>query len=95
MPGGESLREVQERFVAALESIARSNPAASTLLVCSHNFVFLPILCHALDIPLERFRELRQGTAALNTLYLQGRHLRVEVVNDCSHLCRQEEKKTD
>lgn len=81
--------------MAALESIARSNPAASTLLVCSHNFVFLPILCHALDIPLERFRELRQGTAALNTLYLQGRHLRVEVVNDCSHLCRQEEKKTD
>jgi phosphoserine phosphatase len=76
MPGGESLREVQVRALGALERIANAYPPETTLLLCSHNFVILTILCHALAIPLDRFRELRQGTAALNVLYKQGEQLR-------------------
>jgi len=93
MPGGESLQEVQARAMSALERIAGSYPSESTLLFCSHNFVILTILCHALEIPLDRFRELRQGTAALNVLYKQGERLRAEVVNDRSHLPAEEERK--
>jgi probable phosphoglycerate mutase len=93
MPGGESLQEVQARSMAALERITRCYPLGSTLLVCSHNFVILTILCHALKIPLDRFRELRQGTAALNVLYMQGEKLEAVVVNDRSHLPREEERK--
>jgi probable phosphoglycerate mutase len=95
MPGGESLQEVQARAMAALERISKAHPPDCTLLVCSHNFVILTILCHALEIPLDRFRELRQGTAAMNVLYLHGRRLRAEVINDRSHLPREEEKKGD
>jgi broad specificity phosphatase PhoE len=93
MPGGESLQEVQERAMNALERIAGSHPLESTLLLCSHNFVILTILCHALEIPLDRFRELRQGTAALNVLYKQGERYRAEVVNDRSHLPPEEGRK--
>ena len=93
MPGGESLQEVQARAMAALERISKAHPPDCTLVVCSHNFVILTILCHALQIPLDRFRELKQGTAAMNVLYLQGHRLRAEVVNDRSHLPREEEKK--
>ena len=93
MPGGESLQEVQARSMAALERISKAHPPDCTLLVCSHNFVILTILCHALEIPLDRFRELKQGTAAMNVLYLQGGRLRAEVVNDRSHLPREEGKK--
>ena len=93
MPGGESLKEVQARALSALERIANAYPPETTLLLCSHNFVILTILCHALEIPLDRFRELRQGTAALNVLYKRGGRLRAEVVNDRSHLPREAEKK--
>lgn len=94
MPGGESLQEVQTRSIDALERITHSYPSGSTLLVCTHNFVILTILCHALEMPLNRFRELRQGTAALNVLYMQGEKLQAEVVNDLSHLHAGEEKNT-
>lgn len=93
MPGGESLQEVQARSLEALERITHSHRLGSTLLVCSHNFVILTILCHALEIPLNRFRELKQGTAALNVLCMKGNKLQAEVVNDRSHLPREEERK--
>jgi broad specificity phosphatase PhoE len=86
MPGGENLNEVQARAIDALDRITQLYPPATTLLVCSHNFVNRTILCYAMDIPLDRFRELRQETAALNVLYKQGERLWAEVVNDGSHL---------
>lgn len=88
MPGGESLSEVQIRALDALERITRLHPPRSTLLLCCHNFVNLTILCYALGIPLDRFREIRQETATLNILYMKGKRLRAEVVNESSHLQR-------
>jgi phosphoserine phosphatase len=86
MPGGESLQEVQTRAIGTLERITKVYPSESTLLLCSHNFVNLTILCYALKVPLDRFREVRQETAALNVLYKQGQQLLAKVVNERSHL---------
>jgi broad specificity phosphatase PhoE len=86
MPGGENLQEVQVRAIDTLERITRLYPSETTLLICSHNFVNLTILCYALNISLTRFRDLRQGTAALNILYKQGERWWVKVVNERSHL---------
>ena len=86
MPGGENLQEVQRRAIETLERITEPYPPESTLLLCGHNFVNLTLLCHALGISLDRFRNLRQGTAALNVLYMQGERLWAEVVNDRAHL---------
>ena len=50
------------------------------------NFVILTILCRVLEIPLDRFRELRQETAAFNVLCRKGDRFYAEVVNERSHL---------
>lgn len=86
MPGGESLEEVQTRAVGTLERIIKLYPPERTVLLCSHNFVNLTILCYALKVPLDRFREVRQETAALNVLYMQGQQLWAKLVNDRTHL---------
>jgi probable phosphoglycerate mutase len=86
MPGGESLKEVQVRAIDTLERITQLYPTESTLLISSHNFVNLTILCYALGISLDKIRDLRQETAALNILYKQGERFSVEVMNERSHL---------
>ena len=92
MPGGESLSDVQARAVQACNRIIGLYPPGCTLLLCSHNFVNLTLLCYALELPLNRFRELRQGNAALNILSMQEGRLRIEIMNECSHLRRTEDK---
>jgi phosphoserine phosphatase len=86
MPGGESLLEVQARAMETLERISIRYPPESTLLVCSHSFVNRAILCHALHLSLDRFRELQQETAALNVLYKCGDRWHAESVNARLHL---------
>jgi broad specificity phosphatase PhoE len=90
MPGGESLVEVQIRAIGTLERITKPYPPGSTLLLCSHNFVNRTIICHALGLPLDRFRDFQQDAAALNVLYRRGGQLVAEVVNDVSHLKKYE-----
>ena len=86
MPGGESLQEVQTRAIDTLGRITRSYAPKSTLLLCGHKFLNLTILCCALKVPLDRFREVRQKTATLNVLYMQEQRLWAKVVNERSHL---------
>ena len=86
MPGGESLKEVQERAVDTLERISKPYDPGCTLLICSHNFVIVSLLCHASKTSLDQFREMRQETASLNIFYKDGNHFHVETVNDQRHL---------
>ena len=90
IPGGESLKEVQARATETLKRIARNHSHDATLLICSHNFVNLTLLCHALDIALDRFRELKQDNAAFNILREQGKRFYAELVNERSHLGEKE-----
>jgi len=90
MPGGESLEEVQIRAMDTLERITNPYPPGSTLLLCSHNFVNRTIICQALGVPLDRFRDFQQDAAALNVLYRREGQLLAEVVNDVSHLQKYE-----
>ena len=86
MPGGESLKEVQQRAVDTLERISEPYDPGSTLLICSHNFVIVSLLCYASKTSLDQFRELRQETASLNIIYKHGNDFQVETVNDRRHL---------
>lgn len=86
MPGGESLREVQLRAIDTLEQISESHESDCTLLICSHNFVIVSILCFVSKISLDKFRELRQNTAALNIFYKDGMNYQIKRINDCRHL---------
>ncbi len=90
MPGGESLQDVQERAVGALVRICKPYESGDTLVICSHNFVIVSVLCFASGVALDQFRQLRQDTAAINILYKENDEFQVERVNDCSHLTRDE-----
>jgi len=85
MPGGESLREVQERAGAAVERIAAAH-ADATVAVVTHNFVILSLLCRALDLPLSRFRRLRHEVAAVSVVDMRGPAPALILLNDRSHL---------
>jgi len=88
MPDGESLADVQKRALDALGRITGKHPPGITLLLGSHKFVNLTILCHAMNLPLDRFREIQQDTAAINLLHKNGPAFSVKVVNERSHLSR-------
>ena len=86
IPGGESLQKVQQRAVDTLERISQPYEPGSTLLICSHNFVIIALLCYASKTSLDRFRDWQQETAALNIIYKDGHHFQVKQVNDQRHL---------
>jgi broad specificity phosphatase PhoE len=90
MPGGESLQDVQIRAIETLERITKPYLPGSTLLICSHNFVNRTIICYALGLLLDRFRDFQQDAAALNVLYNREGKLLAEVVNELSHLKKYE-----
>lgn len=86
MPGGESLQDVQQRAVDTLDRISEGYDGSCTLLLCSHNFVIVSLLCFVSQTPLNQFRKLRQDTAALNIIYKDGAIFQIEKINDCHHL---------
>ena len=86
MPGGESLKEVQDRAVESLNRVLKQHIPETTLLICTHNFVICSILCHAMEISLDRFREIKQDTAALNIMHKRGKKFHVDTINDRTHL---------
>jgi len=86
MPGGECLQEVQHRAVDTLERISQQYEPGSALLICTHNFVIVSLLCHASKTSLNQFREWKQDTGALNVLYKYGKHFQIVKVNDNQHL---------
>ncbi|MCH8949327.1 MAG: histidine phosphatase family protein [Chloroflexi bacterium] len=85
MPGGESLRQVQERAWGAVESL-RERHDNETVAVVSHNFVILTLLCRALDLPLARFRRLKHDLAAVSILEIAKERQAVLSLNDRCHL---------
>lgn len=85
MPGGENLSNVQDRAVPVIQKIVETSSPGSTSVLCTHNFVITTLLCFTADISLNRLREMRQDTAAVNVIVFDGTW-QVKSVNDCSHL---------
>ena len=83
--GGESLREVKQRAWSAIERIASKHPE-ETIVVVSHYFVILSIICAVLDIPLSRINRFRIGEGSINIIILDGKVPRLVLLNDISHL---------
>jgi len=86
MPGGENLKVVQDRAINCLEEIIGRHTDHSHIAICSHNFVIVSILCHALDIDLDRFREIKQETASFSILRKQEKQLLVDEINRRTHV---------
>ncbi len=85
MPGGERLRDVQDRAWAALERLRRRHPEG-TVLAVTHNFVILTLLCRALGLSLADFRRFRHELAAFTTLDVRDDRIVLTRLNDTCHL---------
>jgi broad specificity phosphatase PhoE len=85
MPGGETLREVQERAWALAEGWRRERPDGEVVAV-THNFVIRALVCRALGLPLAEFRRLRHGLAARTILEIREDGGALVLLNDQSHL---------
>jgi len=85
MPGGESLRQVQERAWPVVEAV-RERHSEGLVAIVSHNFIILTLLCRVLDVPLAQFRRLRQDLAAFSLVELTSERRTLLRLNDRCHL---------
>lgn len=87
LPGGESMRGVQERAWARLSEIIDAYPSGNVILV-SHNLCILALLCRILDLDLSHFRRMRQDESAVNLIEFGERWPQPVIarLNDTSHL---------
>lgn len=83
MPGGESLAELQKRAWQPIEKIIHGGENA---LVVSHNFTIAAILCRLRNISLSEFRSTCVDTASRTQIIIQNGEVRIEAINDRSHL---------
>jgi broad specificity phosphatase PhoE len=85
MPGGETLREVQDRAWAAVQRMRGLHPEGEVIAV-THNFVILVLICRALELPLSGFRRLKQDLAARSILEVSDGSAVLLQMNDRAHL---------
>ncbi|MGQ9508388.1 MAG: histidine phosphatase family protein [Thermodesulfobacteriota bacterium] len=83
--GGETLDEVRQRAMAALEDVVRLHPE-KTLVLVSHRVVNKVLLCGILDLDNSHFWQIIQDTTAINLIrYQKGRYF-LALVNETCHL---------
>lgn len=85
MPGGECLGDVQHRAWQGVEMILKDHPEDAVIVV-SHNFAILCIICRALGIDLSQFRRLRLYLASISILDFGKRGTTLMRFNDTCHL---------
>ncbi len=84
MPGGESLREVQQRAWGTIKRLANKHPDGA-LVVVSHYFAILTIICSALGLPLSQINRLRLGAGSISTIVFDEQVARLILFNDSCH----------
>ena len=84
-PGGESLAQVRERALAAVDRIHTEHPDG-TVVACTHRVVCKVLVCGLLGIPDSRFWRIRQDATCVN-LFEISRHGTATLVtlNDTHH----------
>ncbi|MBN1370050.1 MAG: histidine phosphatase family protein [Dehalococcoidaceae bacterium] len=79
-PGGESLSMVQQRGWKALEQISAGHNG-ETVLVVTHYFVILAVICKVLNLPLVNVSRFWMATGSISIINLNGSIPRLETFN--------------
>ena len=85
MPGGESLADVRQRAMAALDAIVLAHPNQAVLVV-SHHAVLKVVLGALLGMGLDGFWSVEADQASVSAADLGGPWPLVTLVNDTCHL---------
>jgi broad specificity phosphatase PhoE len=85
VPGGESMRQVQQRTLNALAELERAH-RGSTLAVVSHGDVIRAALLFALGMPLDLYARIEIGLASISTVEFDSSGFCVRRLNQRPHL---------
>ncbi len=88
--GGESLTEVQQRVWSTIQRLADKH-GDGAIVVVSHYFVTLSIICSVLNLPLSEMGRLRVNTGSISTITFDERGTRLTLFNDNCHLAAEEQ----
>ena len=87
-PNGETLLEMSQRVMAAINGIIAAHPG-ETAVVVTHGGPARVIVCHALGIPLSDQWRIRHDLAAVSWLDFDERWATLSLLNDTCHLRRE------
>jgi broad specificity phosphatase PhoE len=82
VPGGERLSDVQQRALAGLHRIAGRHQQSDTVVVVSHNFPILGIICHITGTHLNNYRDFRLEPCGHTRLHRERQTWRLTHIND-------------
>ncbi|MGD0112701.1 MAG: histidine phosphatase family protein [Armatimonadota bacterium] len=85
LPDGETLAEVRQRVMAALNDIVTRH-TGSTVAVVAHRAANKVLLCAFLGLGDDAFWRIRQDTGCVNELEWEGGQFVVALMNDTCHL---------
>jgi broad specificity phosphatase PhoE len=81
IPGGESMRAVQQRIVAAMIELNERH-LHETIVLASHGDVIRAALLYALGMPLDFYNRIEIGQGSISTIQIQSGGLRVLAVSE-------------
>lgn len=84
-PGGESLQDLLARAADVLRLVLERH-AGETVVLVGHDSVNRALLLQLLDAPLSAYGRLVQDPCTLNEIDIEGGEVRIERINDTSHL---------
>lgn len=85
MPNGEGLKDLQNRVWRVIEEISKLN-LDNRIVVVSHNFTIMSIICRVLELDLKNFKRLRHDVAAISKIEFDGKGYRLTGLNDRHNL---------
>lgn len=85
IPGGETLKEVQDRAWRGVQRIMGRHKNGTVVMV-SHNFTITTLLCRFMGIELTSFHTFKIRAASKNVVLIRDGNFRVEIQNDTAHL---------
>lgn len=87
LPGGESLEDVQKRAWSTLKGFLDIH-AEGIIVVVTHYFVILSLVCKVLNLPLHEIVHLRLSTGTISSFVMDNGTLRLELFNDSCHILK-------
>lgn len=84
-PGGESLDQVRNRSMGALEALLRLHPE-ETLILVSHRVVNKVLICAVLGLDNSHFWQIGQDTTAINLIHDRRGKFVLALMNETCHL---------
>jgi phosphoserine phosphatase len=81
VPGGERLIDVQQRAWAGVNRIAARHVENDVVVVVSHNFPILGIICHITGTPMNSYRTFRLEPCGHTRLQIDGGFWRISQIN--------------